>query len=281
MPLKKRLTLILGGVLLVVVAAIARVEYLSQFSPEPPAQGNYAAQIYQHYLESFKASLLLACELIGETFGDFVGVVERNDKVIVALSTILIAIFTVVLGFATRGLRRSTNKLWDASEKQLRITQRSHIAVEPDGVKPLYPMPFAIGRIKIRNVGGVPAKKVRWFIHQAVIADAMRRDFPIEEREDGQSNVLPPGIAMNFSQSNTILSLGDSRDVRDGLCVYYVWGIVRYTDVFGGDRFTKFCHRYGADNYFDVTHGKYMGNAELRAEGAKYHQWGNDADEVP
>jgi hypothetical protein len=205
---------------------------------------------------------------------------EDHDGAIVAIATIFIAWFTYQLRRAIVGLKDSTDKLWRASEKQLRTTQRSYIAVEPDGVRPLHPQPFAIGRIKIRNVGGVPARKVRWFVHQGT-AGAMHKDFPIEEKESGQSNVLPPGVAMDFSQNNTQLSATDAKEVRDNTRAYYVWGIVRYTDVFGGDRFTKFCHRYGAYSHFQIADGKYVGNAELRADGAKYHQWGNDTDEVP
>jgi hypothetical protein len=205
---------------------------------------------------------------------------EDHDGTIIAIATIFIAWFTYQLRRATAGLKESTDKLWSVNEKQLRTMQRSHIAVEPDGVRPLHPQPFAIGRIKIRNVGGVPARKVRWFVHQG-IAGAMQKDFPIEEKESGQSNVLPPGVAMDFSQNNTQLSAADAKEVRDNVRAYFVWGIVRYTDVFGGERFTKFCHRYGAYNYFQIADGKYVGNAELRADGAKYHQWGNDVDEVP
>ena len=64
MPLWKKLAAILGGAFLVVALAVARVEYLSTFSPEPPAEANYAAEIYQYCFESFKTLLLFICAIV-------------------------------------------------------------------------------------------------------------------------------------------------------------------------------------------------------------------------
>ncbi len=51
----------------------------------------------------------------------------------------------------------------------------------------------------------------------------------------------------------------------------YVWGIVRYTDGFGEDCFTKFCHRY------PVT-PKTIERHVVSSEYARFHEHGNDAE---
>lgn len=203
---------------------------------------------------------------------------NANEGAILSLATILIAWFTYQLRWATTGLKESTDKLWNAGEKQLRITQRSHIAVEPEGVIPLRSAPHTIGRINIKNVGHVPAKNVRWFMDQAESPNGTLRDFPIKESEMGQGNLVPQGITMFFSQNNAI-SNESADSVLQGASFYYIWGIVRYTDVFGGERFTRFCHRYSHDSVFRITAGPQDGHWGLTGKKAKYHQWGNDADE--
>jgi hypothetical protein len=184
-----------------------------------------------------------------------------------------ITIFTLFLAIATIWLAYSTRQLWIASEKQLRVTQRSHIAVEPQGVIPLYCDPHTVAHISIKNVGGVPARKIRWFVDLAFDPIGIRSDFPIDESRLHGDNVLPPGILMNFSQN--FCATGEEVAAIQGNAAYcFVWGIVRYTDVFGGDRFTRFCHRYNKANLVVVD-----GKEGLSAKRAKYHQWGNDADE--
>ena len=54
----------------------------------------------------------------------------------------------------------------------------------------------------------------------------------------------------------------------------YVWGLASYRDGFGRKRKTKFCHCYnwGAR---EVPAG---GGTHIRADHARYHDFGNEAD---
>jgi hypothetical protein len=45
-------------------------------------------------------------------------VVDANSDFVVAIASVFIAIFTATLWGATRQLQRSTDKLWEAAEKQ-------------------------------------------------------------------------------------------------------------------------------------------------------------------
>jgi hypothetical protein len=51
----------------------------------------------------------------------------------------------------------------------------------------------------------------------------------------------------------------------------YVWGIVRYTDGFGEDCFTKFCHRCPVTPETIERH-------IIPSEYARFHEHGNDAE---
>jgi hypothetical protein len=176
MPLWKRLAIILSGVLLVVTVAIARVEYLPQISPEPPAQDNYAAEIYQRYLESLKASLLLAREWIGESFGNFVEVIERNDEFVVAMSTVLIAVFTIILGVATWLLWRATKKLVRGAEETAKRQLRAYISYKGGHFIDIDVAAFAANKIPqceliLINQGKTPAKNLKIYQRAWVTAN--------------------------------------------------------------------------------------------------------------
>jgi hypothetical protein len=60
---------------------------------------------------------------------------------------------------------------------------------------------------------------------------------------------------------------------RDNAMFTYVWGEVTYTDGFGIERFTKFCHRY--NHQAIVSHRE--GGAWVPPEDARYHDYGNEA----
>jgi hypothetical protein len=259
MPLGKFLKVLFGGLAALAILFVVGVEFsLIQSNGDI---GNYTA--YEQATKETYNSVFSLGKCIVRWVGD------RSHDFWLALLTGVIALFIGLLWWSTR-------KLWRAGEKQLRITQRSHLAIEPSGVFPLV-APQTVGRISIRNVGGVPARNVRWFMHQEVTSNLQVKVFPIQENDMGQRNVVPPGIAMDFGQSWPITS-SQIAEIKRG-SAYYVWGIVRYTDVFGGDRFTRFCHRYGSDNVIRMLGGDNREKDGLSREGAKYHQWGNDAEE--
>lgn len=256
------LKILLSSLLVIVVLAVVKFEYSAN-------EYSSSIQDYESFQQAAKSIIDIAVSM-GSAVWNWLRDLNHEDWLVI--STVLIAIFTGSLWWSTR-------RLWKAGGKQLRITQRSHIAVEPQGILPLSVDADTIGRISIKNVGNCPAKNVRWYVNQDISKNLREEVFSIKENELGQSNVVPPGIAMYFSQNINILPVGISAVEREG-AAYYVWGIVRYTDVFGGDRYTKFCHRYGADCLFNITKGTHKGKVGLSRKKAKYHQWGNETDEV-
>ena len=251
MPLWKKLTVILGGAFFVIVLAVVRAVYLFKLLPEPQAEANYAAEVYQYNLKNLETTSLFVCQNIGELFGDFVSIVEHNDKVIVALSTVFIAVFTITLGIATIGLRRSTDKLWQAGEAQIKITKTaadatkvsadaSLVALRPwlsckaeiAGPLSFTPKGDALFKFKftVKNVGHSPAmnvdfsprltlyghgpKKLSPILILKRMAD-LRRDLPV----DATTILLPGGQSLGDTNPGLVLFPGDSQPYRYRLCI--------------------------------------------------------------
>jgi hypothetical protein len=82
---------------------------------------------------------------------------------------------------------------------------------------------------------------------------------------------------MNYSK-NADFTMGEVTNIKVNSLYCFVWGIVYYDDGFGQKCFTRFCHRYNAECYRHIREGFFIGKWGLVSEGAKYHQWGNEAD---
>jgi hypothetical protein len=214
----------------------------------------------------------------------------------VAIFTGLLVYVTYRLVKTTGDLRQSTDKLWEAGERQiavaqqsasaaeqsartadaaLRITQRAYLSVEPRGIGPFRTRlgtPGAsvevLGRLRIRNVGNIPARRVRWFVRITCDPDRLWNGFQIEDGGFVGDNVIPPGTAIGKG-TKTILSteLMLFGEAKSRYC--YVWGQVRYDDGFGIERTTNFCHRYNCE-------ARTLENTIPRKH-ARYHDYGNDA----
>jgi hypothetical protein len=202
---------------------------------------------------------------------------HRFESVFVVLSTIAIAWFTYELRRATVGLKDSTDKLWLAGEKQLAITQRAYIVVEPQGVIPLRMAPHTVYHVSIKNVGHLPAKNVRWQFDSQADANGQRTDFSFDETRLIGSNYWPPDTVMNF-HANDALDESRIAGIQGNSMYYFVWGIVFYDDGFGNDKFTRFCHVYSSAGLYYFSGGKHDGQLCLSAESARYHHHGNEAD---
>ena len=200
------------------------------------------------------------------------------------------ALATIAIAYFTYTLKRSTDNLWDATrktaitqERDTKILQRAYLAVAPGGVNPLgYALPpYTIAHIVVQNVGNLPARDVSWFIDCKLSPDGRLNDFPINEALFFGKNIIPPGTEMKRSQ-NCDFDYEEVRNFERSDLSLYVWGEIRYLDGFGISRFTRFCHRYNktAMGYGDVAvGGGYISQVPmLRAEGMRFHRFGNDAD---
>ena len=201
---------------------------------------------------------------------------EAEDRAEKQAADRALARWTAALFLATLGLFVATGVLGYFAHRQLqdndralKITNRAYLVVEPDGLIP----PFGefeghvvIGHIRIRNVGHVLARGVKWFKTIALSPDGNKTDFHIRNEDfEGNNTVLP----------ETAMTQGTSQVTLAPKGFIYVWGEVRYDDGFGQRRFTKFCHRY---NRQSLTKMENRSTYHVAADLARFHERGNEAD---
>jgi len=199
-------------------------------------------------------------EYIAWVFSTFI---KPFHEEILAIATVIIAIYTVVLA---RVARRQT--------KDTRILQRAYLSVLPGGIHILNDRMTGVAHIEIHNGGNLPATRTKWFIDHSLEThgdwDVGKIDVRLA-RTGG--NAVSPKTTMR--QGGPAITIGPD-DVRhqDGLFLY-VWGAVTYRDGFRKRRFTRFCHRYNCANF---THDPQLGAVAIDAMHARYHHLGNDAN---
>jgi len=198
---------------------------------------------------------------------------------IVAVGTLFIAIFTVILAFATGFLYFATRDLVKGSDKTARQQLRAYVYVQPGNVylvsAGLKPQP----RIVVRNSGQTFAKDVKCSYGAKVSSN-----LSVEESaalgpgtpEEGRFT-LNPGVdhaiikwmpdAITADEARSIKTL--TGDVR-----LYVFGKIDYNDVFGDAHHTEFCFMY----YGEMQNWPNNGGEGFNSTQARYCENHNDAD---
>jgi hypothetical protein len=177
----------------------------------------------------------------------------RDD--ITAISTLIVAIFAVVLARVA----------WKQSS-DARILQRAYLDVRFGGVR-VIPTGELVGRVDFKNVGHLPAQKLRWLVR--LDSGGLRwRPPKIKNKDLMGESVIPRGAEWP-RVSNAIHDPGDAGGVY-----LYVWGRATYADGFRWrKRRVDFCHRYPWKMRETATGG----GVGISPEHALYHEYGNSA----
>jgi hypothetical protein len=189
----------------------------------------------------------------------WIGWLDANDYV--AIATVLIALFTVVLALVACQQVRLT-----------RTIERAYVNAEQSGIKDMTTGEL-VGHVTFRNVGRLPAREFRWAIGPVVV--------------NGDSNWKPPRVADGDLSPTTILPLGGKMrmgspafwqklidECQSEVKYVFIWGRATYVDGFGKKRYVDFCHRYNWATKYTPPGG----GIRLDPEEAPYHKHGNDAD---
>ena len=205
-------------------------------------------------------------------------------------AALIIAIFTAVLAIFTVSLWRSTQKLWIITNRMLQHAEqrsqkelRAYVSVEPLGITEYAGHNLLVGRLKVRNIGKIPARDVSIYSTIALDADPARRDFAIGTPRISPT-VLHPGAKMEFTSYEGYPIPADQLDRDEPLKLagyLYVWGEVLYTDDFHTTGWTSFCHRYSCEMFGasgDKAAAGRAHNRSIEPKFACYHeQAGNEA----
>jgi len=157
----------------------------------------------------------------------------------------------------------------DVARQALEIVERAYLTVDPRGINPWSTEPAMVGHVTIRNAGRLPARDIRWHAKIKLSAGKEESDFPLDDHWLKGNHVLARGTDM--IQGTEKMPNSALEHCRDAEWFIYVWGIVRYTDGFGEDCFTKFCHRY-------PVMPETIERRVIAREYARFHEHGNDAE---
>lgn len=169
-----------------------------------------------------------------------------------AFSTMVIALFTILLFFAVIWQTRTTKSIeraWVLAE----IGNLPDIPVKPDTMAILCVMPTFI------NSGRTVARTKRVALRQHQIPKPGK--LPVEPEYKGETNlelILPPGKPIQMVSGNLSITPQEYLKVAQGEVFLHVYGFVDYLDVGNVERQTRFCFIYHAPHGADPTpHGFY------------------------
>ena len=237
---------LVAGSLLVVLIAAAWVTSLAWEcqAPQPPNQTTPTGAIDQDNCKSLQTLPLSVAQSIGD-FGSWLrDAVERNDKVIVAVSTVFIALFTVILGTATGFLWKATRELVHGAEKTAERQLRAYVLVELEEVAFIHNQRHrnsAAVSIQIKNFGKTPA----YDLTHTAIADFVALPpmvYPFDfGRKWSSPIVLGPGATMKIIASlDREMSSDEMKMWADKSKTIFAFGQISYRDTFRQKQFTDF-----------------------------------------
>ncbi len=165
--------------------------------------------------------------------------VHANEKEIVALSTVAIAAFTIVLAFATAFLWKATRDLVHETEAHGERTVRAYLGLEIASVFLDSPAPNHVTAwVRFKNVGTSPAYKLSGWLKFGGKPMGQSPWNEIGKAENG--GVMNPGQTFNFNSNPLKYTTEDLQKITNNEMGLYVWGRVDFVDAFDKPRFFEY-----------------------------------------
>jgi hypothetical protein len=159
---------------------------------------------------------------------------------ITALATIAIAAFTWTL-------KRSTDRLWDAGERQLDHLEdsaerqlRAYIHVASTRVEKVDQPNDRSVTIAVKNYGRTPALMVRFRAGESVREWPLATNLPLPGDIQTGIEPLPPARESYMNIPVSLLSPWEEGELKGGRAGIYAWGRIDYLDVFQRPHWTTF-----------------------------------------
>lgn len=166
-------------------------------------------------------------------------------EAITAAATVVLAIVTLILALGTLGLWFVTRRLVKAAENTAERQLRAYVFLDNAFFENSGTDTWTI-RYRIKNFGQTPAHKVE-------VADIVKvvewkgKGTMIPQPIDGMplGSMAPGG---DFFDNDPVLAdRCNPHDLASGVNAIYLVGIIKYTDVFKVDRWTRFQYYIGGD----------------------------------
>ena len=174
--------------------------------------------------------------------GAFVNFFEGHHEFWVALGTIIIAVFTVILGIATAFLWRATRDLVNEAKLTAERQLRAYVGIRTNRTPEIAPNFHIISVIE--NSGQTPAYEVHSWTERKALARPMPKGYRFEAAPAlilGPRSLINPGNEQVLGSSpKNHLSEADLAAIRAETMDLYYWGEVRYRDAFGQNCYLRF-----------------------------------------
>jgi hypothetical protein len=172
--------------------------------------------------------------------GDFIDAYHED---ISAVSTVIIAIFTAILGYATWFLYGATRGLVREAKNTADRQLRAYIFLENAFFERTGVENFAIDtwaiQYRLKNFGRTPAHKVEVTYSAEVVQwDGELTMIPIPNTEVKLGSMAPNGDF--FEDDANVVGRCTPSQLVAGINAIYLVGIIKYIDVFGIARWTNF-----------------------------------------
>jgi hypothetical protein len=175
-------------------------------------------------------------------------VLDAATPALTAVATVAIGIFTRTLYKATTALKSSTDKLWEAGERQLAHLEdtaqrqlRAYVFITNSGLQNLSAGQIPRASTCIKNSGQTPAYKVRHTQRFALDNFPLMRELPpaVAEEDFSVTNLGPNCETMKFGDGGRI-SAETIEALKAGRMALYVYGEIHYIDAFEKAHYTKY-----------------------------------------
>lgn len=171
----------------------------------------------------------------------FIEWTARNDKAVVAISTVVIAAFTFALFVATLLLWCATSKLVEGSEEIGKRQLRAYVSVTKGYVSHFAEAAPLETNLVIRNAGKTPAYDFS-VMATVNVHPASNKEFPTFPAKGSSSRgILGPRMKAYVTRF-TAKPLSDTthKGIISGDLAISVYGELHYRDAFGEKQWTKF-----------------------------------------
>jgi hypothetical protein len=185
------------------------------------------------------------CDYSGpKWFGGFYCFFAAHDKFWVALGTLILALFTGALGFATIFLWRATKRLVVGADENARRQLRAYVSVTMAHVSSFAKDEYISVRFTLMNRGLTPARSLVHHSEIFVAPEPLPEDFILPGLTSRLSDPLTLFPSQDINGTKTaahFFSQEEIRGIANGTARIYCYGMVYYETVFDSPATTTFC----------------------------------------
>jgi hypothetical protein len=179
----------------------------------------------------------------------------------------VIAVFTVILGFATFFLWRVTGQLVRSADRTAEAQLRAYISITPK-VALNWTMASQVApgvSFDAENHGSTVGSETLYEYGMDVFDNPSPANFvlpPLDQRYDQNDSFFPRMIVPVRLSLGRTLTLVEIADVELGTKRFHTWGTLHYRDAFKRKRTTMFSFSFGGPQFAAVVKGR-RGRVEL------------------